>query len=299
MADQSNAQEPVGTPSPPLSAFDDRLMEIDIILPGETVTLNESFYLYASGQKFLSATSASCECRIYNLTKEVRQQIITLSSPLLQPRKPIFIQISAGRLSYGKFLLFDGQVLLADVLQPPDIGIVLRGLANNFITGQIENIQYGANTQLSTIVDGVAKSGNWQVNNQCSSKNISNFNYTGTPKDGVEQLNQMGGIQACVDNGVLTTVDADKSLKGDPYILNASTGMVGIPQVTDQGVIVKMMINNQIQLGGSVTVQSEVNPAANGTYKILQINYEIASRDQPFWYILVCSNLGLWNGSGQ
>lgn len=299
MVNESNAVAPAGTPSPPLSAFDGRLIEVDIILPDGTFTFSEGFAIYASGQKFLSATSASCQCRIFNLTRELRQQIITLSSMLRQPRTPVFMNIKAGRQSSGLSLLFTGQVLLADVLQPPDIGIVLNGLANNFITGQIENVQYGANAPVSSIAQGVATSGGWQLNNQCTNKNISNFNYTGTPLDGVAELNQMGGIQACVDNGTLITVDADKALPGDPYILNLGTGMIGIPQVTDQGVIVKVMFNNQIQLGGSVTVQSLINPAANGTYKIIQVNYEIASRDQPFWYTLVCSNLGLWNGSGQ
>jgi len=298
MADQSNAPAPIGQPAPPQSAFDPRLIEIDIVLPDQTITLSQDFAIYASGQKFLSATSAAAECRIYNLTQQIRQQIITLSSPLRQPRVPIQMNVKAGRESYGLFLLFTGQVLLADVLQPPDIGIVLRGLADNFLAGVVENIQYGANTPLSDIAQGVATSGNWQLNNQCSDKTISNFSYTGTPKDGVSELNQMGDVQACVDNGVLTTVDADKALPGEPYVLNLGTGMVGIPQVTDQGVIVKMMLNNQIQLGGSVTIQSIVNPAANGTYKIIQINYEIASRDSPFWYTLVCSNLGIFNGSG-
>ena len=106
----------------------------------------------------------------------------------------------------------------------------------------------------------------------------------------------MGSIQACVDNGTLIVTDAGKPVTGSPYILNSGTGMVGIPQVTDMGVIVKMMVNNTIQIGGSVTV-STTNAAANGTYKIMQIQYEIASRDTPFWYTLVCSNLGLFNGT--
>ena len=108
---------------------------------------------------------------------------------------------------------------------------------------------------------------------------------------------KLAAVQACVDNGTLIITDADKALTGAPYLLNSATGMVGIPQVTDMGVIVKMMVNNVIQIGGSVTIQSTTNPAANGIYKIMQIEYEIASRDTPFWYTLVCSNLSLANGT--
>lgn len=293
---QSNAVAPVGTPTPPKSAFDTRIVELDIVLPTGTLSF-QNLAIYAAGQKFFSANSNTCECRIYNLTRQQRNQIITLTSPLKQPRTPIVMNLKVGRLSYGSFLLFTGQVILADVTQPPDIGIVLRALANNFLTGAIQAVQYPANAPISAIAQGVATSGGWQLNNQCTDKTINNFSYTGTPLDGVTKLNQMGNVQACVDNGTLIVADANKAVTGNTYILNASTGMVGIPQVTDQGVIVKMMVNNQIGIGGSVTVQSTTNPAANGTYKIMQILYEIASRDTPFWYTLVCSNLGLYNGT--
>jgi len=294
----SNAVNPVGAASPPQSAFDGRLIELDIALPTGTLTFSEGFAIYASGQKFFSANSASCECRIYNLTQAQRQQIITLSSPLKQPRTPVAMTLKAGRKSSGLFLLYTGQVILADVLQPPDIGIVLRSLANNFLTGSIQNVQFAASAPISSIAQGIAKNGGWLLNNQATDKTISNFSYTGTPLDGVEELNNMGGIQACVDNGTLTLVDSDKAVANSNYMLNSGTGMVGIPQVTDQGIIVKMMLNNKIQIGGNVTVQSVINPAANGKYKIMQIHYEIASRDQPFWYTLVCSNLGIYSGAG-
>jgi hypothetical protein len=289
-ATTSNAQAPAIGPAQ--SAFDERIVELSIILPDQTLTFQD-LAIFASGEKFFSSLAASINVRIYNLTPQQRQQIITLSSPLRSPRTQVNIQLKVGRQSYGSFLLFTGQVILADVTQPPDIGIVFRGLANNFILGAIENVQYGANTPLAQVINGVGKSGGWSVNNQCKSKMINNFSYTGTPQDGVEAINQMGDIQACVDNGTLLVTDAGTPLTGQPYELNSSTGMVGIPQVTDRGVIVKMMINNTIQIGGSIILTSSTNPAANGTYKIMTINYEVANRDVPFWYTLVCTNIGI------
>lgn len=279
------------------TAFDARLIEVDIVLPMQTLTISQDFAIYANGQKFFGTNAAVCECRIFNLTPSQRNQIITLASPLKKPRTKVLMNLKVGRMSSGLALLYTGQVILADVMQPPDIGIVLRSLANNFLTGQIENVQYGANTPVSEIAAGTAKSGGWVLNNQCSNKFINNFSYTGTPLDGVDKLNQLGEVQACVDNGTLILTDADKAVSGEPYALNINTGMVGIPQVTDQGVTVRMMINNTVQIGGSVTVQSTTNPAANGTYKIMQIEYEVASRDNPFWYTLVCCNHGLYNGT--
>ncbi|OWK44053.1 Phage-related protein [Fimbriiglobus ruber] len=36
-----------------------------------------------------------------------------------------------------------------------------------------------------------------------------------------------------------------------------------------------------------MTIQSITNPAANGTFKVMKMDYEIASRDQPFWFTLL------------
>ena len=139
-----------------LSAFDGRLVEVDLVLPGQTYTFDGDFTIYATGQKFFSTNAAICECRIYNYPRRLWNQIITLASPLIQPRKQVNMNLRVGRLSYGLFLLYTGQVILADVMQPPDIGIVLRSLANNFLIGQIENVQYAANTPVSVIAKGTA-----------------------------------------------------------------------------------------------------------------------------------------------
>src|SRR5580658_2185232 len=106
-ATTSNAVAPAGSPTPPQSAFDTRLIEVDVVLPSGTMTF-QNLNIYATGQKFFSAVSATCQIRIFNLTKQQRQQIITLSSPLVQPRVPVFVNLRVGRQSYGTFLLFTG-----------------------------------------------------------------------------------------------------------------------------------------------------------------------------------------------
>ena len=106
----------------------------------------------------------------------------------------------------------------------------------------------------------------------------------------VDKLNQMGGVQAGVDNGTLWVINAGAVRKNTGFTISDSTGMVGIPQVTSEGVTVRVMINSAILIGGEVTINSVTNPAANGTFKVMKMDYEIASRDQPFWYTLLCSN---------
>lgn len=288
----SNALSPT---RPDESAFDDRIVEIDLITETGTQTFS-GLAIYAAGSKFGNALMNTCECRIYNLSKELRNYILTQASPLKSPRTPINLNLKVGRKSTGLFLLFTGQVISCNVTQPPDIGVTLRSLSSNYFTGAILAVQQPGYTLLSKIAQTVAANLNLVLDFEATDKQIDNYCYTASAMQGVEDLNEMGGIQAFIDNDTLVVIDAGKARKGEPRLLSESTGMIGIPQVTDQGVIVGMMIDNSVQLGGSITVESVINPAANGTYKVVKIDYQIANRDQPFWYQLICSNVAYYQG---
>jgi hypothetical protein len=292
-------------------AFDPRVVEVEIVLPtGETYTFanqNPSLAIYASGSKFCSANQNTCECRIFNLTRELRNAILTLASPLLappanspvaaaNPRPPVILNLKVGRVSTGTFLLFTGNVIACEMTQPPDIGIVLRSLTNNYNTAIIENIQFPAITNLSGIAGAIAQKNGLFLDFEATDKQIGNYSYAGSLQQNVQKLNEMGGVQAGVDNQTLYVINASSARKNTGFTISESTGMVGIPQVTAQGVTVRVMINSAIQIGGAVTIQSVMNPAANGTFKVAKIDYEIASRDQPFWYVLLCSNQGIFQG---
>lgn len=292
-------------------AFDPRIIEIDIVLPSQTVTFNNqspALSIYASGSKFGSANMNTCQCAIFNLTKELRNQILTLSSPLLNPpannpasqqteRKPITLNLRAGRRSTGTFLLFSGNVITCEMTQPPDIGLMLRSLTNNYNSFLLFGLQMPANSLLSEICQQVSNLNNCTLDFEASDRQISNYSFTGSLQYHLNKLNAMGGVQAGVDNGTLWVTDTGSARKNKNFVISESTGMVGIPQVTDQGVTVRVMINSGIYIGGSVTINSMVNPAANGTFKVVKMDYEIASRDQPFYYILLCSNLNVYQGN--
>jgi hypothetical protein len=290
------------------SAFDPRVVEIDLELPGQTYTFRNqdpSLSIYASGTKFGSASMNSCDCRIFNLTKQLRNEILTLASPLLAPppnnpaaapRKPVVLSLKVGRVSTGTFLLFTGNVVTCEVTQPPDIGIVLRSLTNSYNMSLLLGLQQPAVTRLSEIAQAVAQSNGLFLDFEATDKNVGNYSFTGSLQNNVVRLNQMGGVQAGVDNNTLWVINAGSARKNTGFTVTDSTGMVGIPQVTDQGVTVRVMIHPAIQVGGTVTIKSLTNPAANGTFKVAKMDYEIATRDQPFWYTLLCSNLGVFQG---
>jgi hypothetical protein len=107
----------------------------------------------------------------------------------------------------------------------------------------------------------------------------------------------MGDVVASADNGKLLVIDANKAKTGGSRLINLATGMVGIPNVNESGVTVKMLVDNSIELGGEVQIESQINPAANGSYRVAQINFDVANRSEPFFYTLLCSNLVYLQGT--
>jgi hypothetical protein len=72
-------------------------------------------------------------------------------------------------------------------------------------------------------------------------------------------------------------------MSGKSQTLNLETGMIGMPEISEHGVKVKYLYNNDSAIGGALIIQSKINPAANGTYAIYKLNFDISNRDTPFY----------------
>lgn len=281
------------------SAFDPRLVEVTLQVAGQPITLS-GLSIVATGTKYANDISAECECHIYNLTREQQNNILTTASPLYkqgQKLMPINMTLSVGRQSYGTFVLWQGFVFQCGMTQPPDIGVVLRGLTNNLLAGLIAGVNQPQTALLSVISASVAKANGLAITFQATDRQINNFIVNGSAQQQLHALAQIGGIDVINDNSELIVLDHTKTRSGDNISIDAANGMVGIPTVTQNGILVKVMVNNAIKVGCGVTIKSDLNPAANGTYKVIKLNFEIASREQPFWYNLFCSNLPQYQGT--
>lgn len=285
------------------SAFDNRVIKVGIEINGNQLTF-EGLNIFARGTKWTSSLMSACEVRIYNLTQEQRKFILTQASPIARPPAlltPINLTLDVGRESYGTFRLFAGQVFAGGATQPPDIGILLNSLTNNYQLSMTQNYQQSSIATLRTISQQVADAMNppLALEFTATDKQIENFSYTGSPQGMIAKLNEMGGVIAHIDNATLVVTDADKPRGNIVRLLNQTNGMVGIPQPTASGCIVKMMIDNSIQIGGEVQVESIINPGVNGNYIVRQMDFDIASRETPFWYTLQCQSKQLYTGGTQ
>ncbi|OJW21164.1 MAG: hypothetical protein BGO49_24430 [Planctomycetales bacterium 71-10] len=283
------------------SAFDGRLMRLTVQLPSGPQSFDQQFAIQASGRKYAGGIQGEAQVRVFNLTREAQNYILTQASPLARPgveRTPINIALDVGRESTGLFRLYEGYAFQGGMTQPPDIGITFRALTNNLLTGVIAGSNAGGLAALDRLASNVARANGLELSFQSrqAGKLVSNWSVSGSAQRQIEQLALAGDVDAFVDGSTLVVLDHDALRDGADVLISADTGMVGIPQVTDSGVVVRAMIDPAIKVGCGVTIVSKLNPAANGSYKVVQLNFEAASRETPFWYTLACSNLAYYQG---
>lgn len=242
-------------------------------------------YMTATGTKFANSLQNECTVSIANLKQETRNFILTESSPQNQNRVPKKIIVKAGRLSTGMALLYEGEIISATPSQPPDIILTMKCLTLNFAKGDVIATSSPGEILLSTLSKQVAESMGLTLLFQAQDRKITSYSYSGSKAKQIDRLNEMGNISAYVDNTLLVVKNYSDPAKGHAVrILSENNGMIGIPEVDEFGIKVKMLLDNYTTLGSLIQLKSKSNPAANGTYVVYKLTFEISTRDNPYYW---------------
>lgn len=267
-----------------MAEIDPRIVRVSIEVDGALKTY-EGLDIRANGTKFGNANQNECEVSIANLNKATRDYILTETSPFNKNRKPKKIIVEAGRQSYGPTQIFVGDITNSSISQPPDITLKLKAMTGNYAKGDVISRSQPENARLSKISEQVAADLGVSLNFQATDKTISNYSFSGGSLKQIDKLQNAGLVDAYLDDGVLVVKDMNIPLTGKTRILNLDTGMIGIPETTEQGLRVKFLLDNQTTLGGALDIRSKIYPAINGSYVIYKLGFDIASRDVPFYWI--------------
>lgn len=269
------------------TTLDPRLMQVSFQVNNNLNTFDQEFSIKARGTKFANPLQNECQVEIANLDKVTRNYILTETSPFNANRTPKILNLYAGRVSTGVFLVYTGNITVSKVSQPPDIILTLKCGTGHFLKGKVGSRSGGANQKLSMIASGVASNMGLSLNNQADDRTIANYSHNGSAYDEVAKLQQFG-VNAYVDDNQLVLKEVGVPLKGSLLVLSDTTGMIGIPEVTEKGLKVTFLFDNNAKLGGAIQIVSKLNPATNGIYVIYKLNFALSSRDNEFYYIAEC-----------
>lgn len=268
-----------------VQALDPRVVRISIEVNGQFKVYSSPLNITANGTKYGNALQNDCIVTIDNLDRDTQDYLLTETSPYNLNRTPKTIIVEAGRVSYGTAVIYRGNIINIIVSQPPDVSVQLKCLTGNFVKGNTIATSQPGQATFRQICSQIAQDTGTILNFQATDKNVGNYSFTGGALDQIQVANTMGNYNVFIDNDVLVVKDALIPISGDLRILSADTGMIGIPEFTERGIKIKMLIDNQTHLGSGIDVRSSRYPAANGIYVIYKLGFQIASRDTPFYYI--------------
>lgn len=264
--------------------LDPRIVRIGIEVNGALKTY-DGLWCTASGTKFANPIEDECEVKIANLDEATRNFILTETSPFNGNKTPKRLVVEAGRESTGVARLFVGDITATSISQPPDIILTIKAKTGQAARGKIVARQAPASAKLSQVAGQVAQDLGATLDFQASDKSIGNYSHSGAAARQVGKLADSGDVDVYLDGNTLVVKDANVPLTGRLRILDADSGMIGIPEITEQGIKVKYLLDNQTALGGALRIVSRLNPAASGEYAIYKLGFEVASRDTPFYWI--------------
>jgi baseplate hub protein gp41 len=273
------------------AAFDDRLVRLQVTLDDtkETFVFDQNYYILANGKAYINGNFGDFAIRIDNIKKSTRDLIINRTSLWSENTTVANISLEVGRASYGTFLITAGQSIACTPTQPPDIGLVFRSLSQVGAMGLIGAYTAAPVTDLRSIAQQIATSNNLTLDWQASKNpTIGNYHFTGAAPVQVKKLQNLGYINAYIDYPAKSLVITDNGVpRAVPTIeVNATTGMIGVPQFTEIGAQTKQLIRNEVKIGSPVKLTSAINPGVNGTYTISQLGFDVSTWTDPFYWIM-------------
>ena len=271
--------------------FDFRIIRVTFDIGGTIKTYASPFFITVNGTKYGNPLQNEAEIIIGNLDKDTRDYLVTASSPYNPDPRPKSIIVEAGRESYGVSTIYEGNIVTSVVTQPPDIGIVLKCLTGNFIKGNVISRNQPGQETLGQIAQQVADDTATLLKFQAKQRNIANYNFTGSALNQLKVVGNLGGINIYIDDKILVVKDAFVPLQDTLVVVSAETGMVGIPEFTEQGIRVKFLLDTRAVLGGGLQIISKLYPAANGIYVIYKLGFQISTRETPFYYVAEAARL--------
>ena len=118
------------------------------------------------------------------------------------------------------------------------------------------------------------------------------------------------GIAWSIQHNLLTFIPTESYLEGDTVVLTSVTGLIGIPEQTQDGVMIACLLNPKLNIGRRIWINNAqvnkqryslaytgevqnrqidlVSVAADGYYRILAIDYTGDTRASQWYCILTC-----------
>lgn len=233
--------------------------------------------------KTMSSVMNQASIELCNLTMPDIEYLTTYTSQFIAIQKRKRIRLFAG---YDDMvaLIFDGDIVEASPTSPPDIWLRCKALSGYYNNKDTVSKSIAGNVEIKDICEQATNLLGLSLNFESETlKTISDFSFTGDKLKIIKEINELAGVVAYEEDGILNVLDKGKSKSGDTLLINKDCGMIGVPRIDPLGIEVKMLLNNTVRIGQKVKLESVMIPSADGVYYIYEIKHEGDLRGVPFY----------------
>lgn len=269
-----------------MGTFVQRLVDVTFALAGGKKFVEGGDTVKLSGlrmrTKIVKAGGVSmgrAELEIYGMTPSVMNQLSTLGMQIiLVPLNTVTIE--AGDVVSGMTQVFYGTIKSAyiDFTAAPDVCFRVEafiGLAAAVADSAASS--FTGNTDVAQIMSGLAKQMGYGFENNGINAKLSSPYFSGSARDQARACAEAAGISWIIDDGKLIIWPRLGARDGPVPLISPTTGMVGYPSYTANGIELTVLFNPAIKFGGKIQVVSSLKPA-NAIYSVYMIDYDLDTR---------------------
>ena len=284
-----------------------RILRVTIQLPQGPVVLNDSLNLHVRISKAALAIQNRAYIDVFNLSASLRAQLLSQFT-LWHKRKVdnnqekqdwVSVKVEAGYFIDGQeqsSVVFTGEVAFCEPISPPpNISVRLTCFTRQIDKTSFITSQSPTRTTFYEFVKWAADEMGFGNNFECQTS--FNDKVVENPAQGIYtrsalliriQDMYMPAVAAFVDDQKLIVKDINKVI--NPSEVVTVKNFVGIPQWTEWGASFITLFDQSLKLAGGVRMESLMNPSLNdSTYVTTDMDYDLSSRDQPFYVAVRCS----------
>jgi hypothetical protein len=217
--------------------------------------------------------------KVYGLSQSMMNQLTTIGFVNSAIRFKNAVQVAAGDDGGVMSTLYNGTIsqVWADFNSIPDVCLNI-----NSVTGLAANLKpvgalsYQGATDVATIMQTIANTMGIGFENHGVSVQLSAPYLPGTALAQMRSCARAADINAQIDRDVLIIWPKSGARGTDVTLVSPSSGMVGFPTFSSNGLNVRTLFNPSLKIGGKIQIQSSLTPAC-GTWRIAQLSHSLES----------------------
>jgi len=286
----------------PESTEDTEALSIEKRLDGLNIRFRVSIYTQAG-------MAADANIEVYNLNRKDLGFLSTIARTYA--KKNYLFRLYAGYEGEER-MMFSGRALQAIPDSYPDVILNINGMCGIEWRGKQVKIDK-KNFSIMSLIDLAADAMGYNVNisenlrrtNKHLNTTLDKFSFSDSPMELLSICQSMlGGVSTDPDTVFISVYNEQVNIwsPSEGYterklFISKDTGMIGLPQATETGCQVKILMNTGIKTGDVIELKSERIEILNGDYYVIGIVHEGETRGNNWYTTLTCACVSNYENS--